>query len=37
VNAKAHITGKDYTPLSIAQQWGHDQIIKLLKEYGATE
>jgi len=37
VNAKASKAGKNYTPLSIAKEMGHTQIIKLLKEYGAKD
>ncbi|MEN6306613.1 MAG: ankyrin repeat domain-containing protein [Anaerohalosphaeraceae bacterium] len=37
VTIKARFFGKDYTPLSVAQQWNHPDIVKLLKDYGATE
>ena len=37
VNAKTHLDGKDYTPLSIAKQWGGVEIVELLKEYGAKD
>jgi len=37
VNVKVNIGSKDYTPLSFAQQVGHNEIVKLLKEYGAKE
>ena len=37
VNAKAHLDGKDYTPLSIAKMMGRAEVIKFLKEYGAKD
>lgn len=37
VTIKARFFGKDYTPLSVAQQWNHPDIVKLLKDYGAKE
>lgn len=37
VTIKARFFGKEYTPLSVAQQWNHPDIVKLLKDYGATE
>ncbi len=37
LNAKTHLKGKDYTPLSAAKEMGRTEIIKLLKEYGAKD
>lgn len=37
VTIKARFFGKEYTPLSVAQQWNHPDIVKLLKDYGAKE
>ncbi|MGH2271295.1 ankyrin repeat domain-containing protein [Anaerohalosphaeraceae bacterium U12dextr] len=37
VTIKARFFGKDYTPLSVAQQWNHPDIVTLLKDYGAKE
>ena len=37
VNARARISGKDYTPLSIAKQMGHAAIVTLLTDYGAED
>ena len=34
VNAK---TGKSYTPLSLAEQEGHNQVVDLLRKHGARE
>jgi ankyrin repeat protein len=37
VTIKARFFGKEYSPLSVAQQWNHPDIVKLLKDYGAKE
>jgi hypothetical protein len=31
------MAGINYTPMSIAKQMGHNQIVELLKEYGAKD
>lgn len=37
VNAKAHLSGSDYTPLGIATEMGHRDIVTLLQHRGARE
>jgi ankyrin repeat protein len=37
VNTKVSIMGNDYTPLSMAQQGMHREVVELLKKHGAKE